>query len=58
MVSFILKDSVYTYAYLEIIYYLNQPFQGLRSAEEVSEIVNGQRNIMSVVRLCSQWMGS
>lgn len=55
---FIQKDFVRTYAYSEIIYYLNKPSQGVTSAEVVSEAVDGQKNIKSAGRLCSQWMGS
>lgn len=50
---FIRKDVVYAYAYSEIIYYLNKPSQGLRSTEVVSEVVDGQKNIMSAGTLCS-----
>lgn len=55
---FVQKDFVYAYAYSEIIYSLNKPSQGLRSAQVLSEVVHGQKNIMSAGKFCSQWMGS
>lgn len=49
---FIQKDLVFACTYSDIIY-LNKPCQGLRSAEVVSEVVDGQKNIMSAAKLCS-----
>ena len=49
---FIQKDFVYDNAYSKIIYNLSKPSQSLRSAEVVSEVADGQKNLVSACKLC------